>query len=85
MKVKIQDKAEEDLDKVDNATYDLFNKHIDKITLIPPRRHLKFGMPFSVEEVGQGRIVYNITKNVLYIIRCFASHKEYEKWYKSFK
>lgn len=85
MEVKVQDKAEEELDKMDNATYDLFNKHIDKITLIPPRRHLKFGMPFNVEEVGQGRIVYNIKENTPYIIRCFASHKEYEKWYKSFK
>lgn len=85
MKVKIQDKAEEDLGKMDNATYDLFNQHIDKIAAIPSRRHLKFGMPFSVEEVGQGRIVYNIKENTPYIIRCFTPYKDYVKWYKSFK
>jgi len=85
MEVKYYELAEVDLDTMDNATYLLFDKHIDKISYMPPRRHLKFGMPFNVEEIGQGRIVYNIKNDTLYIIRCFRTHKEYEKWYKSFK
>ena len=73
------------MDKMDNAIYDLFNKHIDKIAQLPLRRHLKFGLPFNVEELGQGRIIYQVNNETLYIIRCFTSHKDYEKWYKSFK
>jgi hypothetical protein len=85
MDVKYYELAEKDLDSMDDATYILFDKHIDKISHLPPRRHLKFGMPFNVEEIGQGRIVYNVKNEILYIIRCFRTHKEYEKWYKSFK
>ncbi|CAJ35192.1 hypothetical protein [Methanocella arvoryzae] len=85
MEIRLFEEAEEDLDRMDNAIYDLFNKHIDKIAQMPPRRHLKFGLPFNVEEVGQGRIIFQYNSDTLYIIRCFTSHKEYEKWYKSFK
>jgi mRNA-degrading endonuclease RelE of RelBE toxin-antitoxin system len=85
MEIRLYEMAEKDLDATDNTTYSLFNKHIDKISRLPPRRHLKFGMPFNVEEIGQGRIVYNIKDETLFIIRCFSTHKEYEKWYKSFK
>jgi hypothetical protein len=85
MEIKFFEPAEKDLDAMDDATYRLFDKHTDKISRMPPSRHLKFGMPFNVEELGQGRIVYNIKNETLYIIRCFRTHKDYEKWYKSFK
>jgi len=53
---------------------------------MPPRRHLRFGIPYHVEDVTkQARLVYDIRKDTLYVVHCFATHKEYEKWYKSFK
>lgn len=53
---------------------------------LPPRRHLKFGLPFWVENVTQqARCVYAIEGNIVHIARCFATHKEYENWYKSFR
>jgi mRNA-degrading endonuclease RelE of RelBE toxin-antitoxin system len=85
MEIKFRDQAVDDLDKMDNSTYLFFMKHFEKIAQIPPRRHLKFGIPVHVEDVGQGRIIYQIENETLFIIRCFADHKEYEKWYRSVK
>lgn len=46
---------------------------------MPPRMHMKFGLPFQVDEVRQGRIVYQMENEMLFVLRCFAKHKEYEK------
>ena len=52
---------------------------------MPPRRHMGFGVPYNVEDVTkQARLVYNENENTLSVIRCFATHKEYEKWYKTY-
>jgi hypothetical protein len=52
----------------------------------PPRKHMKHGIPCHVEKVArQARIVYNIKGTQIYILHCFATHKEYERWYKSYK
>jgi mRNA-degrading endonuclease RelE of RelBE toxin-antitoxin system len=83
MKVDIGEQAIADLQKMDRAQLVLFGKHIDKIADNPSGRHMKHGMPYFVEEVGQGRIVYRVVKDTVFVLRCFASHKEYEKWYKS--
>lgn len=85
MKIEISEKAITDLEAMDKATYTAFRKHLQKISMMPPRRHLRHGVPYNVEEVGQGRIAYQVdnVSEVLYIIRCFADHKEYEKWYNS--
>ena len=79
--------AVHDLDRMDNSVREFFRKHVKKISQMPPRRHLQFGLPWHVEEVTkQARLVYNCKNNEkLVIMRCFAIHKEYEKWYKSFK
>lgn len=82
--VIVADKARRDLRRMDKAAARIFVKHIDKISGLPPRRHLKHGLPFSVDEVGGGRLVYEFSDGALLIIRCFASHTEYEKWYKSY-
>jgi hypothetical protein len=58
--------------------YLFFLKHIMKIAQMPPRRHMKFGMPFNVEEIGQGRIVYQVNEEKLIIVHCLADHKDYE-------
>jgi len=86
MKVFFSEKAEAELDEMDKSQRKIFIKHAEKIAQIPPKRHLRFGLPFNVEEVTrQARMVYEIKKDACYILRCFKTHKEYERWYKSFK
>lgn len=79
-------KANEDLEKIDSALHQFFLKHFKKLETMPPRRHLRMGLPFCVENVtDQARFVYKIEGNTILITRCFATHKEYEKWYRSFQ
>ncbi len=86
MEIIFSEKAENDLDTMDNVLQSFFIKHAEKISVMPPRRHMRFGLPFNVENVTkQSRMVYTIETNKIYIIRCFALHKEYERWYLSFK
>ena len=86
MKLEFSEKAEEELDAMDQDLRKLFIKHAEKIAAMPPRRHMRFGLPFTVEEVTrQARMVYQIKENTGYILHCFKNHKEYERWYKSFK
>ena len=83
MKVDISEDALRDLKKMDKVQLLLFGEHIDKIADKSPGRHLKHGVPFYVEVVGQGRIVYQFINDTIFVLRCFASHKDYEKWYKT--
>lgn len=47
---------------------------------------MKFGVPYHVEDVTrQARLIYEFYGDTLYVIRCFGNHKDYEKWYMSFK
>ncbi|MFH1448030.1 MAG: hypothetical protein ABIG39_04145 [Candidatus Micrarchaeota archaeon] len=86
MKIHISEKSERELDKMEPELRKLFFKHMEKINEMPPRRHLKFGMPFNVEDVTrQARMLYHIQGDILYVVKCFQNHKEYERWYKSFK
>ncbi len=86
MKLEFSEKAEEELDAIDKSLRKLFINHAEKIAAMPPRRHMRFGLPFNVEEVTrQARITYKIEKETCYILHCFKNHKEYERWYKSFK
>ncbi|MCX6777880.1 MAG: hypothetical protein NT157_03260 [Candidatus Micrarchaeota archaeon] len=48
-------------------------------------RHLRFGLPFFVEEVGSYRIVFEIfeserKKRIVFV----GNHKQYVKWYSKF-
>jgi len=83
--VELTDKAEKDLDDMDDIIYDQFNKHFEKIAKNPPRKHAKHGLPFFTENVGQGRIPCQIVGDTIYIMRCFQNHKEYDKWLSTFK
>lgn len=86
MKIVYTPQAEEQVDKMDTGIRRLFFKHIEKIVKLPLKRPLRFGIPFNVEEVThQARLVYEFENDACYIIRCFSIHKEYEKWYKSYK
>ncbi|MFH1443153.1 MAG: hypothetical protein ABIG96_03915 [Candidatus Micrarchaeota archaeon] len=86
LEAQLQAEAKEDLEAMEAQMRRIFVKHMVKISLMPPRRHMKFGLPFNVENVTkQARLIYQMEDNTLYILRCFATHKEYEKWYNSFK
>ncbi len=64
----------------------IFLKHFEKIQSMPPRRHMRHGIPHHVEKVTrQARIIYHHEGETTHIIRCFQNHKEYERWYKSYK
>ena len=86
MKISINACAKADLGKMDKSLQIRFFKHFRKLLNMPPRRHMQHGVPFFVEDVTkQARLVYNIENDTLYVIRCFAIHKEYEKWFGSFR
>ena len=86
MNVLATPKAEADLETMDAPLIRFFLKHFEKLQEMPPRRHLRFGMPFCVENVTtQARFVYKIEGDTLWVERCFATHKEYERWYNSFR
>ena len=86
MKLTYSEHALSDLEKMDNSTRKQFINHVEKILESSHQRHMRFGLPFYVEEVTrQARLVYNFEAGELFIVRCFATHKEYEKWYKSYK
>lgn len=85
MEVVYSEHATKALFKMSRVQQIEFLGHVEKMMEMPPRKHLRFGQPYNVEKVGQGRIVYQIEDEVMFITRCFATHKEYEKWYKSLK
>ena len=86
MKIVFSERAEKELDSVEQSLRKLFIAHAEKVAAMPPRRHMRFGLPFNVEEVTkQARIVYQMENDACYILHCFKSHKDYERWYKSFK
>ncbi len=85
MKIEFYKEAEADFLKLDSQLKGFFSNHIDKLQGMPPRRHLRHGIPFHVENVThQARMVYNERENTLYVIRCFATHKEYERWCRTY-
>ena len=86
MEVKILETAEKELEKISNPLNKQFGKHIEKIASKEENRHLRHGLPYFVENVTkQARIIYYIEEENIYVMHCFATHKEYERWYKSFK
>ena len=86
MKVEFSDDGREDFLKLERQLQVFFKNHLQKLLEMPPRRHLSFGVPHHVEDVTrQARLVYDIQEDTLFVIHCFSSHKEYEKWYKSYK
>jgi len=85
MEVVFSAKAEEDFLALEKQLQIYFRHHLLKLEKMPPRRHMRRGLQFHVENVtGQARLVYEEKEEVLRVIRCFALHKEYEKWYSAF-
>jgi mRNA-degrading endonuclease RelE of RelBE toxin-antitoxin system len=79
LEIEYSEYAAKALLKMDRATQEVFTEQIEKMADMPPRRHLQFGQPYNVEKVWQVRIVYQIEGNTMFVTRCFATHKEYEK------
>lgn len=78
--VVLHEDAEERLLKIDKPVRERIIKRIARMRSESPRRHMKHGLDFFVEEAGQYRIVYKFSENkkVIYFV---GDHKEYEKWY----
>ena len=86
MEIKILETAEKELEKIVNPLNKQFGKHIEKIASKETSRHLKHGLQYFTENVTkQARIIYSIDEKTIYVMHCFKNHKEYERWYNSFK
>ncbi|MCX6153076.1 MAG: hypothetical protein NT007_02825 [Candidatus Kapabacteria bacterium] len=86
MEIVFSLRAKEEFLKFDNSMKLLFRKSFNKMLENPVRRHLKYGIPYHVENVTkQARIIYELKEDKIIILHCFSEHKEYEKWYNSYK
>lgn len=78
MEVELLEQAKNDLQMMDNSVYQRFIRHLEKNADTPFQRRLKHGLPFYVEEAGQGRIIFTIDNDTIFVERCFTKHKDYE-------
>jgi mRNA-degrading endonuclease RelE of RelBE toxin-antitoxin system len=86
MELIFSDSARKEMENLDQELKSLFIKHLEKMQEAPPRKHMKHGIPCHVEKVTkQARIVYDVKGKQIYILHFFSNHKEYERWYKSYK
>lgn len=86
MELIFPDTARKEIADLEQELKSQFIRHLEKMQETPPRKHMKHGIPCHVEKVTrQARIVYNIKGTQIYILHCFATHKEYERRYKSYK
>jgi phage-related protein len=86
MELTFSDSALKELENLQQDMRSIFIKHLEKMQTAPPRKHMKYAIPCHVEKVTkQARIIFDVKGEQIYILHCFASHKEYERWYKSYK
>lgn len=86
MNLVFSDSAKKELESLPQDLTALFLKHLEKMQETPPRKHMKHGIPCHVEKVTkQARIIYDIEGDDIYILHCFGGHKEYERWYNSYR
>ncbi len=86
MQLVFSDSAKKELEDLPEELIGIFLKHLEKMQEMPPRKHMKYGIPCHVEKVTkQARIIYDIKEDKIYILHCFGGHKEYERWYRSYK
>ncbi len=86
MELIFSDSGRLEIENLEQELKFIFIKHLEKMRSSPPRKHLKHGILCHAEKVTkQARIVFNIEGERIYILHCFASHKEYERWYNSYK
>ncbi len=86
MELIFLDSAKKELESMPQDLKNVFFKHLEKIQCMPPQRCMKHGIPYHVENVTkQARLIYHLKEDKTYILHCFKNHKEYERWYKSYK
>ncbi|HII38508.1 TPA: hypothetical protein HA318_00705 [Candidatus Micrarchaeota archaeon] len=90
MKIVFSEEAQQDFCSLDGQLKQFFQSHFKKLLSLPPRRHLQHGVPHHAEDVTrQARLVFDVEDNatapILWVVRCFATHKEYEKWFRSYQ
>jgi len=86
MELVFSDSARKELESLPEEITAIFLKHLEKMQEMPPRKHMKYGIPCHLEKVTKpARIVFNIEGDHIYILHCFGSHKEYERWYGSYR
>ena len=86
MEIIFSDSAKREMEDLEQVLQYLFIEHHELMQRGFHRKHMKYGIPCHVEKVTrQARIVYNIKGDLIYVLHCFANHKEYERWYKSYK
>ncbi len=86
MELLFSESAKKELENLPQELKAIFLVHLEKIQSKPSRKHMKHGVPCHMEKVTkQTRIVYDVRGGQTYILHCFANHKEYERWYKSYK
>ena len=82
--LRFKPKFIEQFEKLDNSIQKRVYKKIRTLKEEKQRRHLKNGTPYFVEECGQYRILYSLSKikNVIELL-FVGKHKDYEKYYKN--
>ncbi|HII99586.1 MAG TPA: hypothetical protein HA272_10155 [Methanoregula sp.] len=86
MELVFAEHAQKELADLPPSTQALFLAHLEKIEERPQKKHMRHGIPCHVEKVTrQARIIYNTNGDRVIILHCFATHKEYEKWYNSYR
>lgn len=86
MEIGWTEQGDEDFQAFEKSLKKFFKSHLEKLSRMPPRRHMKRGLSFFVEDVTkQARLVYLEEGELIKVLRCFATHKEYERWFNSFR
>ncbi|MFA6214345.1 MAG: hypothetical protein WC717_03640 [Candidatus Micrarchaeia archaeon] len=86
MEIDWSDESKADMKAFERKLQGFFLSHSEKLARMPPRRHMQHWLPWNVEDVTkQARLVYLADGDILRVIRCFATHKEYERWYQSYR
>jgi hypothetical protein len=86
MEIIFSDSARREMVDLAQELQYLFIEHHELMQRGFHRKHMKYGIPCHVERVTkQARIIYDIKGDLICILHCFANHKEYERWYKSYK
>lgn len=86
-KIQYDEKFFKSLEQLPKELQELFYKKIEKIKREElSRKHLQYGCPYFTEKITtSARLTYKINKDLLIFNRCFANHKEYERWLKNEK
>lgn len=82
---RFQDDYKEGFEKLEETVKERARRKIIRILNSPYKRHLKHGVDFFVDEIGQYRLTYKIFELQAEIHFYFiGNHKEYDAWLRQF-